>query len=124
MVRRMRVLHRQLPCPATAGILLHWSKRIQGAKRARPGPNDALQQPKFGEWLSLVEHLVRDQGVGGSNPLSPTILSLILSMLYATFSVVTRIWFFGTFGTTEGSLKPKPQFSAHFLRNSTSSSIL
>jgi hypothetical protein len=30
-------------------------------------------QPKFGEWLSLVEHLVRDQGVGGSNPLSPTI---------------------------------------------------
>ena len=28
----------------------------------------------IGEWLSLVEHLVRDQGVGGSNPLSPTIL--------------------------------------------------
>ena len=28
---------------------------------------------KIGEWLSLVEHLVRDQGVGGSNPLSPTI---------------------------------------------------
>src|SRR6202008_3223957 len=27
-----------------------------------------------GEWLSLVEHLVRDQGVGGSNPLSPTIV--------------------------------------------------
>ena len=26
----------------------------------------------IGEWLSLVEHLVRDQGVGGSNPLSPT----------------------------------------------------
>jgi hypothetical protein len=33
-------------------------------------------KPQFlpvGEWLSLVEHLVRDQGVGGSNPLSPTI---------------------------------------------------
>jgi|HubBroStandDraft_6_1064221.scaffolds.fasta_scaffold00010_77 hypothetical protein len=29
-----------------------------------------------GEWLSLVEHLVRDQGVGGSNPLSPTNLFL------------------------------------------------
>ena len=29
----------------------------------------------IGEWLSLVEHLVRDQGVGGSNPLSPTIKS-------------------------------------------------
>ena len=27
--------------------------------------------PTVGEWLSLVEHLVRDQGVGGSNPLSP-----------------------------------------------------
>ena len=27
----------------------------------------------FGEWLSLVEHLLREQGVGGSNPLSPTI---------------------------------------------------
>jgi hypothetical protein len=31
-----------------------------------------------GEWLSLVEHLVRDQGVGGSNPLSPTILFMHL----------------------------------------------
>ena len=30
----------------------------------------------FGEWLSLVEHLVRDQGVGGSNPLSPTIFRI------------------------------------------------
>jgi hypothetical protein len=29
-----------------------------------------------GEWLSLVEHLVRDQVVGGSKPLSPTNLSL------------------------------------------------
>ncbi len=41
--------------------------------RARQRPNDTLLQPMFGEWLSLVEHLVRDQGVGGSNPLSPTI---------------------------------------------------
>src|SRR5215467_12991184 len=31
-----------------------------------------LQHFLVGEWLSLVEHLVRDQGVGGSNPLSPT----------------------------------------------------
>src|ERR1039458_2346458 len=43
-------------------------------KSARPRPQDTLLQPMFGEWLSLVEHLVRDQGVGGSNPLSPTIL--------------------------------------------------
>src|SRR5215469_16507323 len=35
-----------------------------------------IEEPTVvGEWLSLVEHLVRDQGVGGSNPLSPTILS-------------------------------------------------
>ena len=40
-------------------------------------PEDAQTQRKFGEWLSLVEHLVRDQGVGGSNPLSPTIKMLI-----------------------------------------------
>src|ERR1700687_151641 len=35
-------------------------------------PVAAVIQPSVGEWLSLVEHLVRDQGVGGSNPLSPT----------------------------------------------------
>ena len=39
-----------------------------------------------GEWLSLVEHLVRDQGVGGSNPLSPTILSLAHSVGYAALA--------------------------------------
>jgi len=48
------------------------SERNQGVKRARPRPDDTHPQPMFGEWLSLVEHLVRDQGVGGSNPLSPT----------------------------------------------------
>jgi hypothetical protein len=46
-----------------------------------------------GEWLSLVEHLVRDQGVGGSNPLSPTIFSRSFNRLrcYCGFDV------FGTF---------------------------
>src|SRR5689334_12377515 len=28
--------------------------------------------PHVGAWLSLVEHSVRDRGVGGSNPLAPT----------------------------------------------------
>ena len=28
--------------------------------------------PLVGKWLSLVEHSVRDAGVGGSNPLFPT----------------------------------------------------
>ena len=37
-------------------------------------PEAAGDNQSVGEWLSLVEHLVRDQGVGGSNPLSPTIL--------------------------------------------------
>ena len=36
-----------------------------------------------GEWLSLVEHLVRDQVVGGSNPLSPTNLLKPLRQLQA-----------------------------------------
>ena len=36
-----------------------------------------------GEWLSLVEHLVRDQGVGGSNPLSPT--NLIENKYFASY---------------------------------------
>ena len=33
-------------------------------------------EDRVGAWLSLVEHLVRDQGVGGSNPLAPTIFPL------------------------------------------------
>ncbi len=49
---------------------------IEG-KMLQAHPEDAQTQRKFGEWLSLVEHLVRDQGVGGSNPLSPTIKMLI-----------------------------------------------
>ena len=52
-----------------------------------------------GEWLSLVEHLVRDQGVGGSNPLSPTILSLAYSAPYTVFARFVFARFFGTFGT-------------------------
>ena len=43
----------------------------------------------FGEWLSLVEHLVRDQGVGGSNPLAPTNSSKIL-VLFNSYSDRTK----------------------------------
>ena len=53
-------------------------------------------QLKFGEWLSLVEHLVRDQGVGGSNPLSPTIKSHKVNELadckFRVASGVESIW--------------------------------
>src|SRR5437899_2503676 len=42
-----------------------------------PGPKARIHAKRrtndVGAWLSLVEHLVRDQGVGGSNPLAPTI---------------------------------------------------
>ena len=34
-----------------------------------------IQYTLVGAWLSLVEHRVRDAGVGGSNPLAPTIFS-------------------------------------------------
>src|SRR5688572_482243 len=34
-----------------------------------------VQSIAVGAWLSLVEHSVRDRGVGGSNPLAPTNLS-------------------------------------------------
>ena len=40
--------------------------------RARSACAVPLQFDLVGAWLSLVEHLVRDQGVGGSNPLAPT----------------------------------------------------
>ena len=43
---------------------------LAGAKTRRYKP-----PPQVGVWLSLVEHCVRDAGVGGSNPLTPTILS-------------------------------------------------
>ncbi len=32
----------------------------------------------YGKWLSLVEHLVWDQGVAGSNPVFPTIITNML----------------------------------------------
>ena len=103
------------------GILLHWFERNRGVKRARQRPCDTHLQPKFGEWLSLVEHLVRDQGVGGSNPLSPTILSRTIKKTYAAFLAESLSSIFGTFGTIEGKLKPIPYSSAFFLRNPASS---
>src|SRR5688500_16817001 len=40
---------------------------------AVPGRRDpSLAHMPVGAWLSLVEHSVRDRGVGGSNPLAPT----------------------------------------------------
>ena len=71
-----------------------------------------------GEWLSLVEHLVRDQGVGGSNPLSPTILSLALSIAYAA---LCRFQFLLRFSVHSVQLKAirsrNHTFRPTFLRN-------
>ena len=54
-----------------------YTKRsVSSGKTDQATPADAHLQTMFGEWLSLVEHLVRDQGVGGSNPLSPTIFKI------------------------------------------------
>src|ERR1700686_5384388 len=46
-----------------------------------------------GEWLSLVEPLVRDQGVGGSNPLSPTNLFKYLNCAsgFPSTSLVSKV---------------------------------
>ena len=52
---------------------------------------------------SSFAHRIRDQGVGGSNPLSPTNLSLAHSALYAAFAASVFSLIFGTFGTTEAS---------------------
>ena len=52
-------------CESTSAII---NEQISEGARSSPAPIRNV-----GEWLSLVEHLVRDQGVGGSNPLSPTI---------------------------------------------------
>ena len=83
-----------------------------------------LQFEFVGEWLSLVEHLVRDQGVGGSNPLSPTIFSPVLSIVYAAIPTSAFSVQIGTFGTTAGNWNPKPHRSATSLRNATSSLTL
>ena len=55
--------------PRAAGQEISAIIKVCPAVYAQP----AAQVSHVGEWLSLVEHLVRDQGVGGSNPLSPTI---------------------------------------------------
>ena len=36
---------------------------------------------RVGVWLSLVEHTVRDRGVAGSNPVTPTTCSLLRKFL-------------------------------------------
>ena len=86
----------------------------EGEKEWFPGsyatPNEAL---------GFFDCIFRDQEVGGSNPLAPTTLSLISSIIYAACAALDFWTIFGTFGTTKGNSNPNPHLSAHFLRNST-----
>ncbi len=56
---------------------------------------------RVGTWLSLVEHSVRDAGVGGSNPLVPTILNYLVdfstyfSFLQDNLQLFTYLHLFG-----------------------------
>ncbi len=42
-------------------------------------PEPLTETQRIGEWLSLVERLVWDQDVAGSNPVSPTIFFVVLN---------------------------------------------
>ena len=64
-------LHRVRTDIGKSLFLLHSVERIQRETHQASARGLRISN-MFGEWLSLVEHLVRDQGVGGSNPLSPT----------------------------------------------------
>jgi hypothetical protein len=63
---------------------------VSSGKTHQAAPDVTHLYTMFGEWLSLVEHLVRDQGVGGSNPLSPTI---IINSLRRILTTRNSLWF-------------------------------
>ncbi len=47
-------------------------------------------------WLSPVEHLVRDQGVGGSNPLTPTKYAIEMYFTYILHSKSLNRYYAGS----------------------------
>jgi hypothetical protein len=65
-------------CTASVGALaVCWRRGYKIACQSR------VPHACVGVWLSLVEHLVRDEGVAGSNPATPTknhLTSQLLSM--------------------------------------------
>jgi hypothetical protein len=54
------------------GILGAFAPRSLGACARTGSWRRIAVHVLVGAWLSLVEHSVRDRGVGGSNPLAPT----------------------------------------------------
>src|SRR5208283_2683585 len=105
------------------GVLRFKLGSIKDSKKSGFGPY--ATPPKR---LRIFEFLVRDQEVGGSNPLAPTKISPLDSTSYAAFSTASFDSFSRTIRTTSvvlgGSSKPKPTFSACSKRNATSSFIL
>ena len=71
------------------------SRAVATVARPHKGQSEAVVELRdavtVGEWLSLVEHLVRDQGVGGSNPLSPTIYMFVRSGNHRHRAVLRKI---------------------------------
>jgi hypothetical protein len=72
--------------------------------------------------LVFSDFSVRDQGVGGSNPLAPTILSPQIQQLHAAFLEATAARFgCESCETLAGRTKPRPILSHHSRRYFTSS---
>jgi hypothetical protein len=62
----------------------------------------------FGAWLSLVEHLVRDEGVGGSNPLAPTKYNKIKDLAFGHGRIADVPLLFDTRYQMPTLLNPSP----------------
>ncbi len=65
-----------------------------------------------GEWLSLVEHSVRDAGVGGSNPLFPTTLN---NRNFSFLWLENLLFFASCASTSEKSTRSLIYFSTYCL---------
>jgi hypothetical protein len=61
-------------------------QRLAALERRLYKPRSYPYRGIGGVWLSLVEHLVRDEGVVGSNPITPTNLSRLSSNSANDFS--------------------------------------
>src|ERR1700682_4162167 len=68
---------------------IHWNWRPQFGflRYAKP---KAISRVLVGVWLSPVEHCVRDAGVAGSNPATPTIISSTCSNLHLPLAVKSQ----------------------------------
>src|SRR5205809_339924 len=75
--RKSLISRRSSSSTPSLGCRSHRTNRLQSVCRSRDTRDERLlvvrcRFASVGAWLSLVEHSVRDRGVGGSNPLAPT----------------------------------------------------